>query len=277
MKKILLLLLIFSNAFAIFFNDFIPTPKRMMDFYNQNKPNMLPNFDREKRLKDQIADNIMDGEIEYLQVGRQKVFSIFIENEDNTKTGVVLLHSRGEDPNDEKLIKPLRIDMAEHGYNTLSVQMPVLEKSAKYYDYVPLFSYSHPRIKAAIDFYKDRGINDIIFVVHGCGGHMLMSYIDRFGDKDIDAVVGIGLGATDTGQQVVKQYPLATMKAPVLDIFGSKDYPSVKKHAKTRLPHLALGNKKNQQIIIDGNHHYHNEKGEFIKLTNKIYEFLSKI
>lgn len=280
MKKLLVLLLISGNVFAIFFNNFVPTPKDMMDFYNQNKPHMLPHFERENRLKDQGVDNVMDGEVEYLQVGNQKVFSIFIESEEdnkNAKIGVILLHSRGENPNDEKLIKPLRIDMAEQGYNTLSVQMPVLDKKAKYYDYVPLFSHSHPRIKAAIDFYKKKGIKDIIFVAHGCGAHMLMSYIDRYNDSGIKAIIGIGMGATDTGQEVVQQYPLATMKTPVLDIIGSKDYPSVKKHAQTRIPHLELGNKNNEQIIIKGNHHYHNEKGEFVKLTDKIYKFLSKI
>jgi hypothetical protein len=282
MKKILLLLLISGNLLAGFFDGFIPTPSKMMDFYNQNKSDMLPFFDREKRLESQNADSVMEGDVEYLQADGKKVFSIFMEGEEsdnNNKAdvGIILLHTRGTHPNEEKTIKPLRINLAEHGYNTLSVQMPVLEKSAKYYDYVPILSHSHSRIKAAIDFYKKMGIKKIVFISHGCGGHMLMSYIDKFGDKDINGVIGIGMGATDTNQTVVKQYPLATMQAPVLDVIGSKDYGSVKSHFKTRLPHLKLGNKNSKQVVLKGNKHYHNSKKEFTKLTNIIYEFLEKI
>jgi hypothetical protein len=279
MKRLTLIVaicIISGSVTAGFFDSFMPTPSKVMDFYNQHTPSMLPHFEREQRLESQIADGVMEGDVEYLEVDGKEVFSIFMESEEKTNTGVILLHTRGTNPNDEHIAKPLRIDIAEKGYHTLSVQMPVLEKTATYYDYVPLFHHSHPRIKAAIDFYKNIGVKNIVFVAHGCGGHMLMSYIDKWGDNDIKAVIGIGLGATDTGQEVVKQYPLATMKAPVLDIIGSKDYRSVKKHFKSRTPHLKLGNKHNKQVIIKGNHHNHDGK-EFIKLTNEIYEFLSKL
>jgi hypothetical protein len=66
MKKILLLLLISGNLLAGFFDGFIPTPSKMMDFYNQNKSDMLPFFDREKRLESQNADSVMEGDVEYL-------------------------------------------------------------------------------------------------------------------------------------------------------------------------------------------------------------------
>jgi hypothetical protein len=58
-------------------------------------------------------------------------------------------------------IKPLRTGLTEKGWHTLSVQMPVLGKEAKYYDYVPIFPYSHERIDAAINFYKAKGIDNI--------------------------------------------------------------------------------------------------------------------
>jgi hypothetical protein len=42
--------------------------------------------------------------------------------------------------------------------------MPVLGKGAKYYDYVPIFPYSHERIDAAINFYKAKGIDNIVLI-----------------------------------------------------------------------------------------------------------------
>jgi hypothetical protein len=131
----------------------------MMDFYNQNKSDMLPFFDREKRLESQNADSVMEGDVEYLNADGKKVFSIFMEGEEsdnNNKAdvGIILLHTRGSHPNEEKTIKPLRINLAEHGYNTLSVQMPVLEKSAKYYDYVPILSTLTLELKQQLIFIK---------------------------------------------------------------------------------------------------------------------------
>lgn len=278
MHKLILILIFSSSVNAGFFDNPTPTPLKMLDFYNQKVPNMLPDFNREKRLDEQIADSIIDGDIEYLTTAKnKKIFAIYTKSEEPSDYGVIMLHTRGVSPNDEHIIKPLRIDMAEHGYNTLSVQMPVLEKTAKYYDYVPIFSYSHPRIKAAIDFYKSKKINKIIIVANSCGAHMAMSYIDKYGDNQIFAFIGISMGATDTGQKVVKQYPIATMQAPVLDIIGGRDFLSVKKHAKTRIPHLALGNVNNKQIIVPKADHNYSSEAEFSELTNVIYSWLNDI
>jgi pimeloyl-ACP methyl ester carboxylesterase len=70
--------------------------------------------------------------------------------------------------------------------------MPVLGKGAKYYDYVPIFPYSHERIDAAINFYKAKGIDNIVLIAHGCGAHMSMSYLDKYGDSKIKGYIGIG-------------------------------------------------------------------------------------
>lgn len=275
MKTIYFLIINFITfgIYANFFGDFVPTPKRMMSFYNSYAPDMFPVFDREKRLENQVADSVIDGDVIHLKTKERDIFSIFMESEEETDTGVIFLHSRGEHPNDEKLIKPLRVNFAEQGYHSLSVQMPVLEKTAKYYDYVPIFIYSHPRIIAAINFYKKMGMKKIIIVAHGCGGHMLMSFLDRYGDKNIDAVVGIGMGATYTNQEVVARYPMSKINIPVLDIFGAYDYPSVKKHAKLRANIL---NKNSEQIKLPKAKHYHGSGVEFEQLTTTIYNWLDK-
>jgi hypothetical protein len=40
---------------------------------------------------------------------------------------------------------------------------------------------SHERIDAAINFYKAKGIDNIVLIAHGCGAHMSMSYLDKYG------------------------------------------------------------------------------------------------
>jgi vancomycin permeability regulator SanA len=49
-----------------------------------------------------------------------------------------------------------------------------LGKGAKYYDYVPIFPYSHERIDAAINFYKAKGI-DNIYGLHLKGQTQMLS------------------------------------------------------------------------------------------------------
>ncbi len=236
-------------------------PKILQDFYNQYTE-VQPNYEREKRMIGEIEDAVMDGDVEYLPIGDDKeVFSIYMEGEsENPKGGVIVVHSRGYHANWDSVVKPVRIGLAEKGWSTLSVQMPVLEKSAKYYDYVPIFPYAHERIDAAINFYKQRGIDNIILIGHGCGAHMTMSYIDKYGDDKLAAYVGIGMGATDFRQKLVKQFPLDKMLSPTLDIFGENDFPGVKRMSEYRKGLLDIaGNKKSTQLVVEKADHYYKE------------------
>jgi len=214
-----------------------------------------PDFDREDRMVGEIEESVMDGDVEFLPLSKDReVFSIFMEADaDTPKGGVVLLHSRGYHANWSSTIKPLRVGLAEKGWHTLSVQMPVLDKKAKYYDYVPIFPYAHERIEAAIDFYKQRGVDNIILIGHGCGAHMSMSYIDKYGDSKISAYVGVGMGATDYKQKLIKPFPLDKMLTPVLDVFGENDFPGVVRLSESRQDLMDVSaNAKNAQMVIKG-------------------------
>jgi hypothetical protein len=236
-----------------------------------------PDYDRETRMIGEIEEAVMDGDVEYLPLENDKeVFSIYMEPDtDAPKGGVIILHSRGYHANWASVIKPLRVGMADKGWHSLSVQMPVLDKNATYYDYVPIFPYAHERIEAAIDFYKQRGIDNIILISHGCGAHMSMSYFDKYGDDKINAYVGIGMGATDYKQKVIKRFPLDIMLRPVLDVYGEKDFPGVVRLSESRKALMDIsGNKKNAQKVIKGADHYYKENGTDQVLTDTIDTWL---
>ena len=92
---------------------------------------------------------------------------------------------------------------------------------------------------------------------------MAMNWIDKVGDDAIDAYVGIGMGATDYKQPMHKPFPLDRMKVPLLDVYGSQEYPAVLKMAPQRKTLIdRAGNSQSAQQIIDGADHYfagHNE------------------
>jgi len=228
----------------------------------------------------EIEDAVMDGDVEYLPLANdQEVFSIFMETENEApKGGVIVLHSRGYHANWDSVIKPLRVGLASKGWHSLSVQMPVLDKQATYYDYVPIFPHAHDRIVAAIDFYEQRGIDNIILISHGCGAHMAMSYFDKYGDDKVSAYVGIGMGATDYKQKVVKRMPLDMMLKPVLDVYGEKDFPGVRRSAAERKWLMTLtDNQKSTQKVIKGADHYYKEEGTADNLTKVIDAWLSNL
>ena len=257
------------------FGDFDPNSLRQLfNEFTETKPD----FERETRMINEIEDSVMDGDVEYLPLKDDKeVFSIYMEPDaDTPKGGVIILHSRGYHANWSNAIKPLRIGLAEKGWYTLSVQMPVLDKNAKYYDYVPIFPYAHERIDAALSFYKQRGIDNVVLIGHGCGAHMSMSYIDKYGDENISAYIGIGMGATDYKQKIVKEFPLDEMLTPVLDVFAENDYPGVIRLSESRQNLMDVAaNAKSAQMVIKGADHYYKENGTAQVLTNTIDTWLS--
>jgi len=289
LNKILLTftLMLSQASFALFSLDDFPIFPKLSTVGDYN-PSILqrtfnqftddkPDYDRETRMIGEIEEAVMDGDVEYLPLENDKeFFSIYMEPEsDAPKGGVIILHSRGYHANWDSVIKPLRVGMADKGWHSLSVQMPVLDKNATYYDYVPIFPYAHERIEAAIDFYKQRGVDNIILISHGCGAHMSMSYFDKYGDDKINAYVGIGMGATDYKQKVIKRFPLDIMLRPVLDVYGEKDFPGVVRLSESRKALMDIsGNKKNAQKVIKGADHYYKDNGTAQTLTDTIDTWL---
>lgn len=227
-----------------------------------------PDLARENRIVSQVEDSIIEGDTEFIKThtGRE-VFAIYTqpEAEDSAKAGIIVLHSRGFHANWETVVKPVRVELANKNYDTLSIQMPVLEKSAKYYDYVSIFPYARERIQAGIDFFKGKGYKNIIIIAHGCGAHMMQDFFDKFGTKDITAFVGIGMGATDYKQKNLHPMILTLLDKdlPVLDVVAQYDFPGVLRFANMRKQALKqMKNLANKQVIIaNTDHYYKDEKG----------------
>jgi len=78
--------------------------------------------------------------------------------------------------------------------------------------------------------------------------------------------VGIGMGATDYQQPMHEPFPLAHMTLPVLDIYGSHDYPAVVAMAPERLAMMRTGGhpQSKQQVITEADHYYAGKSKELI-------------
>ena len=130
-----------------------------------------PDYGREQRLADQIVDMILDGDPVWLEANGREFLGIYTEA-DEPRASVLILHGRGFHPDWVDTVNPLRVGLAELGYNTLSIQMPVLVKDSSYYEYVPIFEYAHARIESAIRFLAAQALDDLGLTVAGeCCGH----------------------------------------------------------------------------------------------------------
>jgi pimeloyl-ACP methyl ester carboxylesterase len=219
-------------------------------------------LEREKRMALEIADSIFDGEVEMLKDGDHDFLSIYTEAEEATR-GVLIIHGRGFHPDWVDTVQPLRVGLVDYGWNTLSIQMPVLGKTAKYYDYLPIFDEAIPRIEAGLAFLKSHGNTALTIVAHSCGVHMSMHYLKKFSDTGLSAYVGIGMGATDYRQPMPEPFPLDSLSMPVFDIYGADDYPAVDRLAPGRWQQIQkAGNPLSRQIVVADADHYFTDRGD---------------
>ncbi len=233
-------------------------------------PNLLSasDLEREKRLSDQIVDAIFDGDPFFLNADGHEFLSIYMEAAEPSKRAVLLMHGRGYHPDWENVTRPLRVGLTEHGWNTLSIQMPVLDKEAKFYDYVEIFPEVSPRIDAALAYLKAQGNEVVVMQSHSCGVHMAMHWIRDHGSGAIDGFIGVGMGATDYKQPMREPFPFEKLRVPVLDLYGALDYPAVMKGAEGRWQEIQqYAPATSRQVVMEFGDHYMHEQDDVLVET----------
>lgn len=214
---------------------------------------------KEQRWADQIVDSLITGEAEWLPVGKHKVLAIYTESETQPALGgAIILHGVGVHPNWDQIVRPVRSQLPEYGWSTLSVQMPILPNDAKLEEYAELFDEVEPRMTAAVKFLKDKGIKNIVIIAHSLGSAMAAYYLRENPDSSIKALVAVGATGShfkDADKNYLKS--LTTIKVPVMDIFGAIDEPDVIETADKKVAVAReAGNNHYTQIKVEGADHF---------------------
>lgn len=222
-----------------------------------------PDHAREKRWADEITPAILVGDAVYLaQKSGHKFLALYAPNA-KARAGVIVVHGMGVHP-DWNLINVLRSQLAEHGYATLSVQMPVLAADAKGEQYPALFPDAAERLQSAVAFLREKGQRKIAIVSHSMGSRMVNAFLAGGGAGAIDAWASVGITSGDYDRP-------QTFKAPVLDIYGEKDFPAVLTHAAQRAQAIKRI-RGSGQVSVAGADHYFN--GAETELARHIQRFL---
>ena len=226
-------------------------------------PVAASDLEKEQRWREQVEDSIMDGEVVDLVVEGREIFAIYMEAEDGSDKGMIVVHGTGIHPNWQQVVQPIRVEMAAHGRNTLSIQMPILHNEAQYEEYVALYPEVPPRLRAAEAFLKDRGIQTLLIAAHSQGATMSSYYLSRH-PSDVKGLIAIGMGATQKDSHINSAQSLKKITIPVLDLYGDDDLPGVLDTVDARTESSAHNAQYSQQMIKDANHFFDGMDDELV-------------
>jgi len=219
---------------------------------------------KEKRWADQVVDAILDGDAVWLNDGKSDFLSIYTEAEenadDNSGRAVIVMHGTGIHPDWPQVVQPLRVGLTESNWNTISIQMPVLVNDVEYAEYAPLYAEVSPRIDAAMNYLKEKGMKTIVLIGHSQGAAMAAYYLS-ITDKPVAGFVAIGMVSFDEPEPMNSLISLRSIRQPVFDVYGDDDLEGIIANADARVTSAKnAGNKNYKQIKITGNHFFDGEE-----------------
>jgi len=223
-------------------------------------------YEREKRWAAEVVPNVVVGDAVQLKASSSREFlGLYVENK-TAKTAVLLVHGVGVHP-DHGVIGVLRAALADMGYTTLSIQMPVQKSDAALSEYYPtVFPEAVERIRAGARWLQQKGKSKVVLLSHSMGSWMANVYYEQTPDAPFAAWICMGLTGGYGG--------LGNVKAPVLDLYGEKDLaPTLRADWRRRFALNAIPGSR-QVMIAGADHHYIGREKE---LATVIRDFVDRL
>lgn len=219
---------------------------------------------RESRWSQEVLAGLVVGDPVYLSTpARPRVLALLTAPSTPSKGSVILVHGLGVHP-DFGMIGGVRTALADAGFTTLSVQMPVLAADAPRDDYRATLPEAADRIAAAIAWLRARGVARIAIVSHSYGATMVDAFLARPDAARIEAWVPVGMLIDFS----------SAPKQPVLDVLAEKEFNEVIATAparKARLPKDGCS----RDLTIAGADHYFDRRQQ--ELTAAVAAFLERV
>jgi len=224
------------------------------------------NIKREQNWADQIVDSVVVGDPVWLSARQHKFLALYAPPARPGHVGVILIHGRGVHPA-WGFIEYLRGDLAEAGYHTLSLQMPILEADAEFGAYAKTFPEAFDRIDAGIVYLKSKGVDRIVLIGHSSGAMTAVAYLAKRPQAPVAGVVAIGLSTFASGSDTMQPaLMLKSVHVPVLDIYGSNDLHEVLSYTEARKSAAQqAGNTDYRAIRVPGATHFFTDQYDVLK------------
>ena len=239
---------------------------------------------REQRWANQILDSQMIGEAVWLKAKADKFLALYNPAQ-KPKGGVILMHDAGLNPDWPDVISPLRRVLPEHGWTTLSLQMPVLPQNAPLTAFGPILDETPRRIRAGIEFLRGKGIRRIVLIGHDMGAAMGTNFLVIEPKYGVAGFVGVNMNApvlkgtlNTLDPRLYTPNALAKLNLPVLDIYGGQGQKTVTGSAPERLAAAQKAGNKDyeQEQFPEANHDFMNHDQALVERVAKWLERFEK-
>jgi len=233
--------------------------------------------DWEIRTTEKLAENVKATEALWLDANGEDFLALYTSQTSETAHGaVILLHAMGGHADWPQTISPIRTTLPEHGWTTLSIQMPVIAPENQIEDYGKTLQQAADRIKAAVRCLRERKFLNIVAIGHSFGAATTLNYLAKEEKQKIVALVTLGLQEYPFVKPAIDILGLIEKsKIPVLDIYGSRDFRNVINQAPDRRLAAKKGNNRQYaQLEIEGADHYYNKMEDV--LIKRIRGWLDK-
>ena len=222
-------------------------------------------YAREARWEEQTLAGLVVGEAIHLQQKNGHRFLGLYTRAANERGAVVVAHGRGWSP-DYDLYGELRTRLADAGWSTLAIQMPVLPATAHIGEYLPTFPDADERLALAIAWLHAKGVRRVAIVSHSLGATMANHYLVNTERPPVDAWVMISIinGLED----------MFRIHVPVLDVFAGEDWSVTRfggDERRRQIEKIA----GSRQVVIAGAEHFF--EGHRPELTRVIVDFLDHL
>jgi len=211
---------------------------------------LAQDYEREKRWLDEVVPTLVVGEPVMLKTAAGHEYLALFTESKPAKGALLIIHGIGVHP-DHGVIGALRVKLAERGWTTLSVQMPVLAADARAEEYhIKAFPEALERIGTAAAWLRKHSPARLAMISHSMGSWMAEEYLDAAPGAPISAWVCLGI----TGGFTWGRY---FSKIPTLDVYGENDLPQVLSASWRRSIALrTMAGASRQEVIAGADHFY---------------------
>ena len=221
-------------------------------------------YAREQRWVDEIVPGIVVGDAVRIKAASNREFlALYTEpaKANAALPAIVLVHGVGVHP-DFGIIGILRAKLADLGYVTLAIQMPVQGKDATVDDYPKVFPDAADRMVKAADFLRAKGHSNVVLLAHSMGAWMANVYLDQ-AHETTPYKAWIVMGLTGSYSWTMRRFAM-----PILDVYGENDINPVLSAVGRRKFALKEGNGSKQVKIAGADHHYLGRENELVAVID---------
>jgi pimeloyl-ACP methyl ester carboxylesterase len=222
-------------------------------------------YEREQRWANEVVPDLVVGEAVKIEASSGRTFLGLYARGNDSNPVLVIVHGIGVHP-DHGAIGILRVKLADLGYTTLSIQMPVLAKEKMADDYYPaVFPDASDRIGKAAAWLRAKGHRSLVLVSHSMGSWMANVYLDQTADASYAAWICMGLTGGFRARIAGISWPTLNLKLPILDVYGENDLPASVNAAARRARSIAGIPHVKQVRIAAADHFYAKRENSLVE------------